>query len=356
MGGHEQIGENAAKAYSSPGGAHSPDSSPSVRKCVYFPPILIGAALTLWWSIARGALEIAGSSSCPTPEQVETELARHGGAQASQTSPSSNDRRAVLDQEETGDPSQRRLRLRLFDAAGQVLGERTLPANADCKAMATTVATLLLSFELDLGEAPPKDQLTAALLAPLPPPVRRTSLGAEAGAGGFGSLTSDGKDAFAFLALASLSIDGSRFQPEVVGEIESPRQLGIGAGGTSLARWERLWVAPGVQYRFLTLPGVWASAHLDVPLGAAVATGSNLEPNRSGALFDLGFSGGIRLGLGPASLSRKALAGSGFVPWAGLWIIVWPLEREVFVSNASNQTRLPPLEALLGLGLSWSGL
>jgi len=314
---------------------------------------LTGVALTLLWSIAHGALEIGGSATCPSPAQVEAELARRSGTP---TSPTSSDQRAELDEEETGDSGQHRLRLRLFDAAGQTLGERTLLADTHCQAMAATVATLLLSFELDLGEAPPKDApepaLTATTPARAPAPVRR-SLAAEAGAGGFVSLTSDGEDAFSVLALASISIDGSRLQPELEAEIESARQSAV---GTALARWERLWAALGLQYRFLQRPGVWASAHLDLPIGALIATGSNLEMNRSGRLFDLGVSGGVRLGLGPAILSRAASGGSGFVPWAGLWIIYWPLQRELFLSNASSQARLPPVELLLGLGLSWSGI
>jgi len=307
---------------------------------------LTGAALTLLWSITHGALEIGGSATCPSPAEVEAEIAVRGGA------PTSSDQRAVLDEEEAGDPAQRRLRLRLFDANGQMLGERTLLADAHCRAMAATVATVLLSFELDLGEAPPKDETEPALSipAPVPTPIRR-SLAAEAGAGGFASLTSDGDDAFSFLALASLSIDGSPFRPELEAEIESSRQLGIATG---LAHWERLWLAPGLQYRFLQRAGVWASAHLDLPIGAAIASGSNLEVNRAGAFFDLGVSCGVRLGLSPASLPGAGAAGSGFVPWAGLWIVGWPLRREIFLSNASNQARLPPLEVLLGLGLSWS--
>jgi hypothetical protein len=317
-------------------------------------------ALTLLWSIAHAALEISGSATCPSPEQVEAEIARRSEAQANSGSsappgppapPRLLDQSAVLDEEEADDPAQRRLRLRLFDADGKMLGERTLPADAHCKAMAATVATLLLSFELDLGEAPPKDAPEPALFPSAPPPGRR-SLAVEAGAGGFASLTSDGEAAFAFLALASIAIEGSPFKPELEAQIESARQLVIGAG---LARWERLWVAPGLQYRFLRRPEIWASAHFDVPMGAAIATGSNLTPNRSGGLFDLGVSGGIRVGLGPASLSRTT-ARSGFVPWAGLWIIGWPLRRELFLSNAPNQARLPPLEMLLGLGLSWSGM
>ena len=307
---------------------------------------MTGSALTLLWSIARAALEIGGSASCPSPAQVEAELTHRGGT------PTSNAQRAELDEEEGGDPAQHRLRLRLFDAGGRMLGERTLLADAHCQAMAATVATLLLSFELDLGEALPKDAPEPSLYASAPTPVRRISLAAEAGAGGFASLTSDREDAFAFLALASISIDGSRFQPELQAEIESARQLRV---GTSLARWERLWAAPGLQYRFLRRPSLWASAHLSLPMGALIATGSNLAPNRSGSVFDFGVSGGVRMGLGPAILSRAA-GGSGFVPWAGLWITYWPLQRELFLSNASNQARPPPFELLLGLGLSWSGI
>jgi hypothetical protein len=314
------------------------------------PGALTGVALTLLWNIARGALEIGGSATCPSPAQVEAELERRGGAP---TSPISSDQRAELDEEATGDSGQHRLRLRLFDAAGQMLGERTLLADPRCKEMAATVATLLLSFELDLGEAPPRDAPEPVLYAPVPAPVRRMSLAAEVGAGELASLTSDGEDAFSVLALASIAIDRSPFQPELEAEIESARQLRVGG---ALARWERLWVAPGLQFRFLRRPGIWASAHLDVPVGALIASGSNLAPNRSGAVFDLGVSGGVRLGLGSAILSRAAPGGSGFVPWAGLWIIGWPLQRELFLSNASNQARPPPFELLLGLGLSWSGI
>jgi hypothetical protein len=123
--------------------------------------------------------------------------------------------------------------------------------------------------------------------------------------------------------------------------------------GDKLANWERLWVAPGVQYRFLRRPGIWASAHLDFPLGAAFASGSGLGTNLSGSLFDFGVGAGIRLGMGTATLSRAAARRGGILPWAGLWILYWPLRPELFLSDASSNARLPIIEGLAGVGMSW---
>jgi hypothetical protein len=218
--------------------------------------------------------------------------------------------------------------------------------------LAQAAATLLrgLELELELETAP----------APLPIVVRKTSAktseetkrrvstALELGAGAIGSFDGNATAAGALL-LSSLTIGGSPIRPELALEFETPRQLSVDAIGRG--SWWRIWAAPGAQWRLIDRQLFWLSLHLDLPIGAVVASGKGFPANEGGEAFDLGVSLGVRAGL--RFLLPRGERGA-LLPWLGLWGAGWPLPHVLSVAGGSSDATLPRLEACLELGLSWA--
>jgi hypothetical protein len=293
-------------------------------------------ALTLVLSLTEAGLQIVGTSTCPAPQEVQVELAEGRGPNARSDQPAI----VRLDQDSVGGE----LRLRVYDENSVLLGVRALPAQKDCHVLALAAATLLRSLELEL-------EFTPAPLPLAPGEVRRvgpTSL--ELGAGGLASLTTDLAVGGGALLLGALAIRGFPIRPEVVLQIEAPRQLALGTSGQG--SWWRIEAAPGGQWRVLDGRHFWLSLHLDVPVGAVVASGAGFPVNQGGAAFDLGLGLGMRAGLRfPISRAKN---GPAMLPWLGLFGEGGLLRHTLSVQGEANRATLPQLEAALALGLSWS--
>ena len=299
-------------------------------------------ALTLVLSLTEAGLQVVGTSTCPAPQEVQAELADGRGPNARSDQPAI----VRLDQDSAGGE----LRLRVYDENSVLLGVRALPAEKDCHLLAGAAATLLRALELELELEFPT--------APLPLIARSApgevkgpgSTSLELGAGGIGSLTTDLVGGGGALLLGALTIRGFAIRPELALQLEAPRRLEVGTSGQG--SWWRVWAAPGAQWRALDGRRFWLSLHLDVPVGAVVASGAGFPINQGGAAFDLGLSLGVRVGLRfPTSGAR---IGPALLPWLGLWGEGGFLRHALSVEGESNPATLPQLEAALGLGLSWS--
>ncbi len=296
-------------------------------------------ALQLVLSLTEAGLQILGSSTCPTPPEVQAELVDGSAPNARSDQPAV----VRLDQ----DSADGTLRLRVYDENGVLLGVRALPPEKDCKLLARAAATLLRGLELELEVAP----------APMPIVVfkasgetkRRIATALELGGGAIGSFDGSAAAAGALL-FSSLGLGNSAIRPELGLAFETPRQLSVDAIGRG--SWWRIWAAPGAQWRLTDRRLFWLSLHLDLPIGAVVASGSGFPSNEGGAAFDLGVSLGVRAGL--RFLLPRGEPGAGLLPWLGLWGTGWPLSHVLSVAGGSSDATLPQLEAALGLGLSWS--
>jgi hypothetical protein len=296
-------------------------------------------ALTLSLSLTEASLRILGTSTCPTAPEVQAALGEGSGSNLRSDQPAI----VRLDQDSAGAT----LRLRVYDENGVLLGVRALPVEKDCHLLAVAAATLLRGLELEL-ESPPAP-LPLALSAPVDG-KRPGSTSLELGAAGVGLLTTDLTGGGGALLLAALGIRSFPIRPELVVQFEAPRQLAVGTNGQG--NWWRIWIAPGAHWRALDGRHFWLSLHLDVPVGAVVASGAGFQTNQGGAAFDLGLDIGVRAGL------RFPLSGAGsrpaLLPWLGLWGEGGFLRHALLVAGESGEATLPQLEAALGLGLSWS--
>jgi hypothetical protein len=306
---------------------------------------LSALALKLALALTETGLQILGTSTCPTPAEVQAELEKSAAPSPTDPSslgPSSGVAVVRLDQ----DASDGVLRIRFYDENGILQGAHGLPAEKDCRLLAVATATLLRSLELELDVAP----------APLPIVAfdvrerRADSTSLELGAGGVGSLTADGQGGGGALLLGALTIRGSPFRPELFLQLEAPRQLALGT--SEQGTWWRVWAAPGMQWRVLDGRHIWLSVHIEVPMGAVVASGTGFTNDEGGAAFELGASLGVRAGL--RFLISPTRSPTALLPWLGLFGLGF-LPHTLSVSGEANQASLPRLEAALGLGLSWAG-
>ncbi len=295
-------------------------------------------AFALFLSLTEASLRILGTSTCPTPPEVQVELGE-GGPNARSDQPAI----VRLDQDSAGAI----LRLRVYDENGVLLGVRALPPEKDCRLLATAAATLLRSLELEL-ESPPAP-LPLELGAPVDRQRTRT-MSLELGVGGLGSLTTDLSGGGGALLLASLGFGRFPIRPQLALQFEAPRQLAVGANGQG--SWWRTSLALGAQWRAIEGRHFWLSLHLDGQIGAVVASGADFPTNQSGAAFDVGVDVGVRAG--PRFPLSGAASGPALMPWLGLWGQAGFLRHALLVAGESSQAVLPQLEAALGLGLSWS--
>jgi hypothetical protein len=309
-----------------------PISHPRVGVVWFLAPSLLALPIAL--SLTAAAVRIAGSSTCPTPQEVEAELGRFPGA------PPGGVQAVVLDL--ITDDSKKTLRVQLYDADGIFQGERLLPSDQDCQALAMAVATLLRSLALELGEILPTTPLVS-------PPARvlarhDSSLSFEVGGAIVRLVDTSGDETIGALAVASLGIGDFPVRPAFT--LESDLRRGVAVTASGLGTWWRVWGAPGAEWRLHEGRLFLLSLHAEVPLGLVVANGSNFPINGVGAAPDIGLDLGVRAGIRVAKGSKLRL-------WLDLRGTSWPVSHILSVSGNPKQVTLPQWEGSLGLGLSW---
>jgi len=280
-----------------------------------------------------------GIGHCPDPVQVERKLDELGAPRGAAPSPVG----------EVNEFAARELRLRLLDANGEVLSERTLAVGSSCASRAQASAVVFAAWQTEFtatsipfpeppaAQATPPPHVEAQIEAP-----RQAALLLELRAGLGAGFTADQVEPGLRLEAALLRRRGPRSGPwsaELAVTLGLPREEPLGTGA---ARWMRSSVALGGAYRWET-----SSVNIHVEAGAVLtyltAHGVQLATSRSASAWDGGLRAGLRLVL-PVAAN----------PWLLLDFTVWPLARALELSGTPASYELPRTEVGLALGGSFS--
>lgn len=282
-------------------------------------------ALLLQLSLA--ALDVSGTSTCPSPEAV----AKRVDDLAPRLSSSPGLLRATVSTAKDG------VHVELRDAEDRTLAQKVISGSKDCDALAAATSVVLVAwareFEAAGRAAPaPGPQMPAQDLSASPEQLREErkereywTVEVDAAAGLSASISRS-------VAIGGLLTGGMTSRQGHFGGQLSLAALGARseAGETT---WERFAIlgTPHYRFRFSTL-------HLDVNAGAVAALLSIIPQGEGGArtAFDPGATAGVRV------LSTGGL-------WAGTQAIGWFRERSL-----PSGTPLPRFEVLVTGGLAWS--
>ncbi len=165
----------------------------------------------------------------------------------------------------------------------------------------------------DLPGEPPRAREEA-------PPARKSSVVVDVAAGLSASLA--GGD----VAMGGRAFGAFTSRGYGVGGTIGVAALGARSSGSGTTTWERYALSVGPHYRFTQGP-VRVDLHAEFIAGLLSVVSS--DGNGSGASFDPGVSGGVRV-LGPVGL------------WGGVQGTAWP------------RSPMPRFEVLLSAGLSWT--
>jgi hypothetical protein len=220
------------------------------------------------------------------------------------------------------------LRLRLVDANGAVLAERTLPGG-DCAELARAAAVVLAAWRTDVEASTPRLQIKP------PPPRPKPSW--EVGAGFLASLPS-----FAAGGEVSAAIGARRWLLRLDAFGMSLRDLAVGRS-SGHARFTRAGLSAGPMVRFRPRRFV-LDLHAEATFALLYMDGVGYSTNQSANAFDLGLGGGARAAVhfGPAA------------PFLGVTVVGWPIGQTVVISGpAGGSARVPTFEVWLQAGIAF---
>lgn len=308
----------------------------------------MAASITLWSAVLLAAtggappsIDVRGDTVCPSAEEVGAALV------GLVSSPSPSGAPDVVDlSRENGS-----IRVRLSNAAGEVVAEKHLPEAPSCAERARAAAVIVAAWEVRLraGLQPPVEvprlaarealavpaaQIArpAAPAAPPPPPLEM-----ETGAVIFASLAG-GTVAPAAMLEVTVSRRDSRFAAGVGALAVATHATAVGTG---TATWRRFGGVLDVRSRS-RLAKVVLELHAGLALTALGVTGQSYPVTSGATLFDPGGLAGLRLRFPAGALS----------PWIGATTAVWPRAHDVYVSGTSSSAQLPAFEVLAGAGIS----
>jgi hypothetical protein len=272
-------------------------------------------------------VRVEGSTTCPAATDVEAKLKvllPDGG------DPDNLHRVRI---ESSGNV----VRMELRDAAGSLLGERSLEAGADCAVRASAVATIIAAWEAELQAALSVGPAPTAITLPTVQAKRLLAFQVSAEAI-FGADAALGFAVGGGLS-AALGPAESPFSGVVSIFTLTPRDLPLGPG---TARWSRITALLGARLRLPLGP-----VDLDVDLDAAgcrfSAEGVGYSTNLGQWGFDAGFGASVKAG-------RRV--GWGRV-WLGASATVWPVAPVIRVAGLSETQQLPVFESYGAIGLSF---
>lgn len=278
--------------------------------------------LMVVWAVTTATLKVDGNGTCPTPQQVQHQLAELLPAGAR------SDHLASI---HTHDAT---LLLELRDADGTSLASKALELRPSCEALAEISAVVLAAWEAQFAEhTPAAREVADAVKEPVAEPAMQEvpdeqpsrwpglegggallfSYGGSVGAGGIAHITN--------------TPQGSAWGVEFIGLLGGVQQLG---GGPTGIDWVRLGLGAGPRLRLIDAT-VRIDAHAEV-LVAKLSTRRG-PTNWSNSELDIGVLGGV----------RAVLTGHIAKPWLGLGVFAWP---------KSHPFELPVVEGVLFLGLS----
>jgi len=279
-----------------------------------------------WLAALTLAVEVSGASTCPTPAEVEARL-RPLLPEAEAVS-----RHAVRLLRE-GDV----LRIELSDRDGAPLANRRLKASAACAELASAVAVVVATWEVELRgrgvlgmwlASPPAE----ASVGPL-----RASRTMSIGFGAFGAVAASSTTAAGLVEAAAGTAQG-RWEALFALRGVADHRVPLAAG---TVRWRRVVLGAGPRLTLRT--GPWRlSATAEAMLALLLMRGEGFDRDLDDAALDPGASLTLRVGVEASSV----------MPWLGGTLMGWPLVRSVAVEGLAADQRMPRLEVLLGAGLT----
>jgi hypothetical protein len=316
--------------------------------------------IVAWMVLAAAAatstapVTVSGNTDCPTPAEVEAALV---GLVDPATAPLAPD---VLDLIRQGGS----VKVRLSNAAREVIGEKPLPRSLSCGERARTAAIMVAAWEARLRGAasplssppPPAKTPPPVIVSPAVPAFAPTLTQAGAPPGAAGTGTVAGPIQWQISAVALVSIAGGDAAPAATVEFSFARRdspfavgvgvLGVGTHSTAVASGRGAWRRLGGMVDLKSSsrwPAVELQMHAGLALGALVVTGEALPKTSGTAIFDPGVLAGLRLGF----------PGRRLTPWLEATAASWPRSHTLIVDGSPVSVQLPPFEALLGAGVSF---
>lgn len=289
-------------------------------------PLLFQLCIGTAGAAGAGAIEVAGEINCPTAREVEAKLARLLGAEWHERHPS---RRHVVRVDSIGDG----IRIQMHSKTGELLGERSVPAQGPCEELASAIAVIIAAWEAQLEPAEP----------PTPPVVRppEQPWSAEMGLGLGLSLTPGPPSALAAAGALEASM-GTR--DHGLGGVlallaSTSREVPLGSGHVN---WQRFALALGPRYR-LTSESPRVDLFAVATLALVSVAGAGYSTNSAALGFDVGAGVGVR-----TTLSQGPL-----VPWLKLEGRGWFRRQEAWVTGIEGLALLPNFELQLTAGVAW---
>jgi hypothetical protein len=298
---------------------------------------------------SAAAVEVTGSSACPSPAAVASELE---GLLAPKDPGLAADRAMLTDD----GPS---VVVTLRRGSGEPIGEKPLDAGLTCAQRARAAAVIIAAWETRLGvqasalvvepSEGPTDaapgQAPTVVAQPAPAPMTAPPLPnrVEIGVGVGGSI--NGADlARAATIEATYVRPSARLVPAVGALVVGTHEMSVGSGS---ARWSRLGLTAAVGSRRSWSP-LWAEGRAGLALTVLDISGRFFPQNTSGITFDPGVQLGFRGGL-------TVSPSQWWQWWLDATVTFWPRSQTVYVDGQPGLATLPRGEALLRMGMSYGG-
>jgi hypothetical protein len=310
------------------------------------------------------ALIVRGGSLCPSPDQVVERLNMLNPRAGASTKDDAAD---VLRAEVDEDAS--RIRVRLTNDSGAVLGERDLPRDASCTDLASAAAVVLATWiALEGGHplalqpvsepspSPPTnatdapreprgaaaaqgDQIAAPETRPAAPIV--VAVGASAFASYASSIAPGGSLEVVIRRFDLDAADArSRLGLRFAASVATPRSSGLDAGHFA---WIRPTLSAGVVWRWTSWSAFALESRAAGNLALLRVEGSGFTTNRTSIDSDPGFEAALRAILPAIGAVRPYLEIAG---------LGWVRAQELSAVGGSEVKTLPRLELLGALGFS----
>jgi hypothetical protein len=285
-------------------------------------------------------LEISAPGNCPASEVVAAEIDRILGGTRQSAGGAAGLDRADIDEEAE------RVRVRLVGSDGRIVGERSIQtAAADCAERAAAAAIVLATWETDLRSPVTLDPPSVA--AEAPPAPSPSPWSAALGLAGLGVASTT--DAWAPGASLDAEIAhrrgwGLRTTLWGTGARYEPLATGVGR-----ARWTRWALGIGPSFRSDVGP-VRIAAVAELALARIAVSGDGLSRAYGDAMLDWGARGALEVSVTPWAPARRG----PIALVVGLGAAYWPRRHQVMAVGLAATTRtLPPVDALMSLGLRW---
>lgn len=298
--------------------------------------------LALW--LAHPGMEVTGDSTCPTPAEVQEQLATLDSGPGGETTARSAAHHANI----SGVGSS--VHVELLSLDGQLVAERTLERAGSCGDMAEAVAVIISSWEATFNP----NLATPVVEPPQPLPHEPVSVPAQGQAAKSPPSRPTPFDA-GLAVLASIAGGEAAFGAKLEGSLfplSGSLGLDVALSGTSThtqsiampavaAQWTRAALSAGPTYRLRR-----NATALDVHVGGALAVlhvqGSGLSSTSSDTSAQLGVTAGLRL----------IWAWNNAAGWLGTDVFTYPGQDHLTIGNYGEVGQLPHLEVQIAIGIS----